>query len=531
MIEKKLAVIFKKQNKNAYFKCVTLVEFKSDTKKFIVLTGEYKWKNENYFDLLNGDSAFIYGLGDKLFVNNNNNSEMIYIFDKALTDKIVEYSKKTEYEVYYDIFKMVSSIKLQKERDDKKVSAHSTEKKNVSYELFSEMLNIPQKGEILKRSILFSKSSVIKNTHLKMLELQQENTEYLVNDKERILDMDILDIINQISRKIVGQESAITTLVANIYHNQKLIGSLMEDGKIDLMELDSRKVAILLDGTTGTGKTAILKEISESFGLPLVIENANAFSETGYVGPSITDILVKLLKEANGNQELAERGIVVLDEIDKIAESDQESRSMKLGVQEELLGFMSGATYEIKTNDELFSPRVKFDTSKLTFILSGAFTRIKDSKIEEKNKMQLGFANEKCNSDRTYIVDTNDYIDFGLLKEFFGRIKVITTTKTYTKDDLKRILLESEISPLKGFEKSCMMYGYSGIEYTEEFIDCIVSEAYKMGTGARALQSLIQGIQDTMLIDLITNKYDLCKPVNLTEESLNNYQKRKIRTY
>lgn len=523
-----------KKNKDAYFKCVTLVEYNNETKDFRILTGDYKHRTCNNFDLLNGAYTFIYGTGDNLYVNNGvlfNNSEMIYVFDKTLTDKIVDYTKNTEYEVYYYIFKLVSSIKLQRDKSNKKLYITSTKKKNVSYRMFSEMLDIPEKGEIKKSSMFFSSGSVIKTAHLKMLELERDNDKYLKNDKDLILDIDVLDIINQISKKIVGQESAITTLVANIYHNQKLISSLMEDSKIDLTELDSRKVAILLDGTTGTGKTTILKEISEQFGLPLVIEVANAFSETGYVGPSITDILVKLLKKADGNQLLAERGIIVLDEIDKIAESDQDSRSMKLGVQEELLGFMSGATYEIKTSDELFSPRVKFDTSKLTFILSGAFTRIKDYKIAEKSKKSLGFGKVEEDDDRTYIVDTDDYIKFGLKKEFFGRIKVITITKTYSIDDLKRILLESEISPLRGFEKSCMMYGYSGIEYTEEFIDCIVSEAYKMGTGARALQSLIQGIQDTMLIDLITNKYDLCKPVNLTEESLNNYQKRKVRKY
>ena len=533
MKDKRLAVIFEKKNNYAQFKCITFVKFDCNNQQFKIQTGEYAGLGNSDFDILNGDSAFVYGSGSSLFLNRNvlYKNDMIYIFDKTLIDKRVDYTKKTEYGVFYDIFKHVASIKLKMESVDK-VTAHYVENSNISYKIFYEMLDEQDKSEIIRNLTFFPTSSVVKTSHLKLIKINQTKKDIVNGDSiDAMLNINIVDVINEISKKIVGQEKAITTLVANIYHNQKLISSLLKDGDIDLNELDSRKVAILLDGTTGTGKTAILKEISNLFGLPLVIENANSFSETGYVGPSITDILVKLLKEADGNQELAERGIVVLDEIDKIAESDLDGKSMKLGVQEELLGFMSGATYEIKASDDLLASRVRFDTSKLTFILSGAFTRIKDLKIEEKNKNQLGFVQEESEKDRTYVVDTNDYINFGLMKEFFGRIKVITTTKTYNKDDLKKILLESEISPLKGFEKSCVMYGYKGINYNDDFINKLVDEAYEMGTGARSLQSLIQGIQDTMLLDLITNKYNCLTPVELTEESLENYQKRKIRIY
>lgn len=531
MKDKRLAVIFEKKDQYAYFKCIAFVEFDPESKNFKVLTGKYIGMENRDFDILNGDSAFIYGLGRNIFLNMKvlYNNEMIYIFDKTLIDKRIEFLKKTEYGVFYDIFKQVSQVKLKIESVNK-VSAHIMENPNVSYRKFFEMIDENDKSEMIKNLTIFPTSLIVKTSHLKLI--PQTNIK-ASNDSsmDAILDIDILDIINQISKKMVGQENVITTLVANIYHNQKLISSLNQDGDIDLNELDSRKVAILLDGTTGTGKTAILKEISNLLGLPLVFENANAFSSTGYVGPSITDILVKLLKETDGDLELAERGIVVLDEIDKIADTDLDSGSMKLGVQEELLGFMSGATYEIKASDEIMAPRVKFDTSKLTFILSGAFTKIKDLKIEEKNKNKLGFVNEETSDDKEYIIDTDDYIKFGLLKEFFGRIKVITATKTYTKEDLKRILLESEISPLKGFEKSCQMYGYKCINYSDDFIDSVVDKAYEMGTGARALQSLIQGIQDTMLVDLITRKYDICNPITLSGESLNNYQKRKVRKY
>ena len=463
---------------------------------------------------------------------------MIYIFDEEFVKKIQERYNIDRSGAYIKISKLVSTIKLDKQKKDNTfVSIKSSYNSCYTEKDIIDMLNGEEKQITTKKEPIASINipplmSSIKSSTLK-LQSMKEIQEVKIEQRKNLLNIDVVDVINKISKKIIGQENAITTLVANIYHNQRLIESLESEGKkLNSTELDSRKVAILLDGTTGTGKTAIEKEISESFGLPLVIENANSFSETGYVGPSITDILEKLLKEADGDLEIAQKGIVVLDEIDKIAETDQESRSMKLGVQKELLGFMSGAVYEVRTSQGLFAPQIQFDTSKLTFILSGAFTSIKEAKIRQNNKKTLGFdIGGKDESDRTYTVDSQDYIDYGLMKEFFGRVKVIATTKTYSKEDLREILLKSEISPLKGFEKSCQMYGYPKVTYSVDFIDTIVEEAYKMETGARALQSLIQGIQDTMLMDLITKRFDVNKSVELTIDSLNKYKERRIRKY
>ena len=117
------------------------------------------------------------------------------------------------------------------------------------------------------------------------------------------------------------------------------------------------------------------------------------------------------------------------------------------------------------------------------------------------------------------------------MREFFGRIKVIAATKTYSLDDLKKILLTSKISPLKNFEKTVLMFGYSGIIYDDEFIDSIANEAYEMNTGARALQTIMSGIQSEMLTDLVINNYDLNKPIELSAKLLEKYKKRNVRGY
>ena len=204
---------------------------------------------------------------------------------------------------------------------------------------------------------------------------------------------------------------------------------------------------------------------------------------------------------------------------------------MKLGVQKELLGFMSGGTYEL---DLGFMPlfvkdKVQFDTSKLTFIFAGAFTDMKEEKIEINNKKTIGFNNIE-NNNNSYLVDTEDYINFGLMREFFGRIKVISHMKTYTKEDLREILEKSSISPLKGFEKTCILFGAEGIEYNDEFISSVVDKAYDMGTNARALQSIMSSIQNILLFDLEVGEY-IGKKVVLEKSLLEEIDKEKVIEY
>ena len=347
-----------------------------------------------------------------------------------------------------------------------------------------------------------------------------------------IKTVDVNDMIKNISKKIVGQEDAIRTLVTNIYYNQVLIDKLTEEDNLNPSVLDSSKINILLDGETGTGKTAIEKEIARIFDLPIVITNANSFSETGYVGPTITDILIKLVEQCDGDVERAERGIIVLDEIDKIASRDGMQYDMKKGVQEELLSFIGGGEYNLD-GGKPFSKSIPFDTSKITFILSGAFTDLREEKIKESKKTStpMGFSSNANTDDRTYTVTSDDYIKYGLMREFFGRIKVLTGTKSYTIEDYKEILLKSEISPLKNFEKTVQMFGYKGIAFSDEFIDTLAREATNMKTGARSLQTIMLGIQNRMLLGLINHEFDENEPITLNSSLIEDYKKSNVRKY
>ena len=426
------------------------------------------------------------------------------------------YKKDVEYEEYWKkrrniLEKNLTPQDLNKRKSIQKIVESSSPKEKQELETFDSLLN-------------------------RMLQLEEKLKVKEENKKEEISDIKVNSVIDKITNKIIGQDDAIKTLVSNIYHNQKLIDFISEQEEIDPSLLDSSKVSILLDGETGTGKTAIEKEIAKELDLPIVITSANSFSETGYVGPTITDILKKLLDQTNGDIKKAERGIVVLDEIDKITKEEGiAGKSMHEGVQNELLSFIGGGEYDISNGGfGFFSNKIKYDTSKLTFILSGAFTDLREQKIEEEEKKykSMGFTyNDESNNEKTYTLLPEDYIKFGLKREFFGRIKVLTGTKSYDHDAYKKILLESKISPLKNFEKTVKLYGYKGIKYDESFVNKLAEEAVKMKTGARGLQTVMSGIQNKLLMGLINHEFDLDKKIKLTTNLIDEYNKSYVRKY
>ena len=345
-------------------------------------------------------------------------------------------------------------------------------------------------------------------------------------------------VIESTSKKIVGQEKVIRTLVNQIYNNQLIINELSKEENLDITELDSRKTTILLDGETGTGKTAIIKDICKQLDLPVVITSATNFSATGYIGATVTDLLEDLLRQTNNNMEKAERGIIVFDEIDKIAFKKENviGKDMREEVQHELLTFIGGGEYEISISDgfSMFPEKKKFNTSKITFILSGAFTDLREEKIKEVDSSHqvMGFSAFNSNDyEKEYIVTPDDYINYGFMREFYGRIKVWASTKSYTLDDYIKILLYSTISPLRNLEKDVKMYGYPGLKYKEEFLYKVAEEGMKMNTGARGLITVMAGIENNMLDGLINREFDIDKPIELNTKMIKEYKKVFVRKY
>ncbi len=307
------------------------------------------------------------------------------------------------------------------------------------------------------------------------------------------------DICRKIKKKVIAQDNTVDTIVNNIYNNQMIIDS--NDPDI----ISTSKVNIFMDGPTGTGKTLIVKSTANEMSLPINIVPATIFSAPGYKGTALEEMLKPLLDKTGGNLELAERGIIVLDEFDKLAYKGENALEMNKAVQHNMLTFLSGTKIPMDYNGQ----KIEFDTSKITFICLGAFTDLRERKIKEG-------LDEKGN----YTIKPADYIGEGLLKEVVGRFSLVTATQSLGRDALREILVSSSISPLKSLQKVGKIYGKE-IKYDEELIDRIVELALEEDTGARALQTVVNGISNEILKDLRDKNITT---INLTVDLLDKSQ-------
>ena len=561
-----------KDNKDVYLDTVAIVRCNNDNDDYKVISGKYIEKDSSFFNEIKALDGNLLNFPNEIKqVTNNKNKKNIYFFDQEFFKQRINMNEKSIKSVLLSLILKLNDIYLHINNDETIFTVYNKNEKvpdtneidkikngnidDLADEVFNREEFEKSIRKIFENLLLHNNNDGVEDSEeiksfvpvamigsfspepnkIPAFEKFREKEIKKEREKNHFSNYQIVnEMIEKISNKIVGQDDAIKTLVSNIYYNQVLIEHLEKEGEIDPSRLDSSKVAILLDGETGTGKTAIEKEIARMLDIPIVITNANSFSETGYVGPTITDILENLVDQTKGDINKAERGIVVLDEIDKVASKDEiYGKDMDKGVQEELLSFIGGGEYDVRINEGLFGKMERFDTSKLTFILSGAFTDLRDKKIKEAEKKYntIGFGiNKESDYEKTYTILPEDYIEYGLIREFFGRIKVLTSTRSYKFEDYKKILLTSEVSPLRNFEKSVIMFGYKGISYDEEFVDRLAKEALEMKTGARALQTIMSGIQNKLLLGLINHEFD-GDIIYLTTSLVDDYKKANIREY
>ena len=330
----------------------------------------------------------------------------------------------------------------------------------------------------------------------------------------------VWETLESIQKKFIGQEKAVEDLFNNIINNQQLVTN--DD------YTDGQRSLIFLDGPTGTGKTAIIREITDKLDIPFVSTSIMNYSSTGYVGDNLTDNLSKLLKSSNGNLEKAQRGIIVFDEFDKIAYNQNGGLEMKRAIQQQLLDFLGGGKYDIDISNSIFDRRkVEFDTSKLTFICLGALTELRNQKTE--NKHYLGFGNENTNKIVSYKITPQDLINIGLERELVGRINTYLHTEEYAKENLLNILKKSTISPIIGFEKWITSKDKKLI-INDDAYEAIAEAAYELNTGARSLQTIMNNIRTHFLKEVLRGKNKEIKlDVNTIIEINENTLNRKVR--
>ena len=315
--------------------------------------------------------------------------------------------------------------------------------------------------------------------------------------KVNLNDLDILKMYDEVKKTIIAQDEQVKQVLASVYKNQRIINSSLDDETISKL-----KENIIVYGPTGTGKTEILSQIAKICDVPIVIEDVTSFSETGYVGRDVSEMLGDLYSRAGMDLEFAEKGILVIDEFDKIAEGGMDGNTegpSRNGVQRSLLKLLDGGTINFR-EDNFDGNMIDFNTSKLTVVALGAFSGIKK------------------NNDYSDIA-TKDFIDYGIMREVMGRFSKLVSMNAFSKEEYKRILLESNLSPLNTYKK---LFEEMGIKfsYDDDLIDYIADEAVALDCGARSLKTVFDGIISDSLFDLFagnTKEVHLTKPADMSK--------------
>lgn len=308
---------------------------------------------------------------------------------------------------------------------------------------------------------------------------------------------------------VIGQDQAKKQLSIAVYNHYKRLLHAKDENR----EIEIEKSNIIMIGETGTGKTLLAKTIARELNVPFCIVDATILTEAGYVGEDVESILSRLLMVADYDVEKAERGIVFIDEIDKIArKSDNPSITRDVsgeGVQQGLLKLLEGSIVNVPPQGGRKHPDQKYiqvNTQNILFIAGGAFDGIKEIIERRLNKQAIGFSAEKLGKteDEDYILSQLNAIDlrkFGLIPELLGRFPIITYLEKLTKETMIRIMREPKNSIINQFVELFKMDGVK-LVFTDEAVEAIVAETMDKGLGARGLRGTTEKVLEDFMFDI-----------------------------